>query len=168
MQIRAEAATDARAIARVIERAFADHPHSDHTEPFIVNALRQAGALSISLVAEERERIVGHIAFSPVRIRDGSLRWFGLGPVAVEPALHRRGIGTALIEDGLARLRAAGGNGCVVFGDPTYYRRFGFASIPGLVYPGAPAGYFMALSFCAAVPQGEVAYHDAFAADRDA
>ena len=168
MLIRSEAADDAEAIAGVIERAFADHPQSDQTEHHIVNVLRAAGALSVSLVAAGGERIVGHVAFSPIRISDGRQQWFGLGPVAVEPLLQRQGIGTALIEAGLARLRSAGAQGCVVFGNPAYYCRFGFASHDALVYPGAPPGYFMARSFSSAVPRGEVSYHSAFAADRDA
>ena len=96
--------------------AFADHPHSEQTEGYINDALRRAGALTLSLVAHEDGRQVGHAAFSPVTIGDGSADWYGLGPVAVLPGMQGRGVGAALIREGLARLRALGAAGCVVMG----------------------------------------------------
>lgn len=161
MHIRPEAPGDAAAIAGVVERAFATHPLSTHTEQTIVRSLREAGALSVSLVAEQDRRVVGHIAFSAVRIGDGAPGWYGLGPLAVEPALQRQGIGTALVEAGLERLRALAAAGCVVVGSPAYYGRFGFGA-SGLTYPGVPARNVMARVFAGKAPSGEVAYHAAF------
>ena len=106
---------------------------------------------------------VGHAAFSPVTIGDGSADWYGLGPVAVLPGMQGRGVGAALIREGLARLRALGAAGCVVMGDPAYYRRFGFETRPDLRYPGVPPEYFMALVYTRPA-SGDVAYHEAFAA----
>ncbi|NLH48983.1 MAG: N-acetyltransferase [Myxococcales bacterium] len=60
------------------------------------------GALTISLVAEEEGKVVGHVAFSPVTIADGSESWYALGPVSVLPELQNRGIGSALIRQGLS------------------------------------------------------------------
>ena len=80
--------------------AFADLAISQHTEQFIIEALRAAGALTLSLVAERNGQVVGHIAFSPVTISDGTDRWYGLGPVSVLPSCQRVGIGKALIEEG--------------------------------------------------------------------
>ena len=77
---------------------------------------RCARALTLSLVAHEDGRQVGHAAFSPVTIGDGSADWCGLGPVAVLPGMQGRGVGAALIREGLARLRALGAAGCVVMG----------------------------------------------------
>jgi putative acetyltransferase len=102
------------------------------------------------------------VAFSPVTINGEAVRWFGLGPVSVEPAMQRRGIGRALIRDGLERLRSAGAEGCVLLGDPAYYRRFGFVSDPKLRYGDVPPEYFQRLSFNGAEPEGEVAYHAGF------
>ncbi|ABR88553.1 acetyltransferase [Janthinobacterium sp. Marseille] len=164
MLIRPEQATDATAIEAVTRAAFADHPHSDQCEHFIITALRAAGALPISLVAELKGEIVGHVAFSPVNISDGSQHWYGLGPVSVLPEFQNRGIGRALIENGLALLRANKAQGCVVAGDPAYYQRFGFRHIETLSYPGLPAEYFMALPFHTELPQGSVNYHAAFSA----
>ena len=147
MRVRAEIPADEAAIADVIARAFSVAPHSSHTEQFIVAALRNSGALAISLVAVREAELVGHIAFSAVTISNGARGWYGLGPVAVDPPLQGRGIGSALMRAGLAQLRAASAAGCVVVGDPTYYRRFGFREVEGLVYPGLPPEYFMALAF---------------------
>jgi putative acetyltransferase len=165
MQIRPELPTDAAAIGEVIELAFDGHPYSAGTEGAIVRALRSAGALSVSLVAVLEGEVAGHVAFSPVMVGGRALGWHGLGPLAVRPAAQRRGIGAALVREGLARLRAQGAAGCVVLGDAAYYARFGFAVRPGLVYPGPPPEHFMALSFGAGYPAGPVAYHPAFDAD---
>jgi putative acetyltransferase len=162
MVIRPETADDASAIRAVTSAAFKGAPYSSGTEAAIIDALRNAGALMLSLVAEEQGRIVGHVAFSPVTINGKAGRWFGLGPVSVEPSEQRRGIGQALIRDGLERLRAAGAEGCVLLGDPAYYRRFGFVSDPKLRYGEVPPEYFQRLSFTGAEPEGEVAYHPGF------
>ncbi|CDN89662.1 GNAT family N-acetyltransferase [Hydrogenophaga intermedia] len=165
MQLRPEQPPDAPAIGSLIAKAFADNPHSGGTEPAIVRELRAAGALTISLVAvDETGHVVGHIAFSPESIAGGGGRWYGLGPISVLPALQGTGIGGSLMTDGLARLKALGAEGCVVLGEPAYYGRWGFAVREGLVYPGVPPEYFMALAFDGGVPRGEVAYHAAFAA----
>lgn len=162
MHIREERPDDVAAISLLIERAFARAPHSSGTESAIVSALREGGALTISLVAEQGNQIQGHVAFSPVRVTDGSSNWYGLGPVAVEPARQGLGIGSELIRVGLGKLRDLGAAGCVVLGDPAYYRRFGFSQQAGLRYPGVPPEYFCAQSFSDSVPQGEVSYHVAF------
>lgn len=162
--IRDETEFDVEAIYRVTQAAFAEHPISQHTEQFIVNALRAAGALSISLVAEKRGKVVGHIAFSPVAISDGSADWYGIGPVSVLPALQRQGIGKALMREGLARLEALGGSGCVLVGDPAYYERFGFKSLPRFSHHGVPQENVLALPMGDDRAGGAVSFHQAFAA----
>ncbi len=163
MEIRPETPPDASAISKVIDQAFAGAKHSDGTEAAIVERLRDTCQLTLSLVAVEAGEIVGHVAYSPIVMTDGAMRWFGLGPVAVRPGHQNVGIGRALIEQGLDRLRTAGANGCVVLGDPAYYRRFGFIADPRLRFPGPPPEYFQALAFRGDIPHGEVAYHAAFA-----
>lgn len=161
MLIRPEQPHDARAISLLTTAAFQTAPHSDGTEAEIVDRLRSAGALLLSLVAEDGTGIVGHVAFSPVTIGDDPA-WVGLGPVSVAPSAQNAGIGTAMIREGLARMAATGHGGCVVLGDPAYYARFGFAATSAITYPGVPPEYFMALSFGDPMPQGEAAYHPAF------
>ena len=165
MLIRNETPGDVNAIAEVTVAAFETLAISQHTEQFIISALRAADALAISLVAELEGRVVGHIAFSPLTISDGCTDWYGLGPVAVLPEYQRQGIGTSLIEEGLSRLKGLNGRGCCLVGHPEYYRRFGFRNTPGLTHEGVPAEVFFALSFDGHVPQGAVEFHEAFKAD---
>jgi len=165
MIIRNEAPSDIEAIAEVTIAAFKDHPISNQTEQFIVKALRDAHALTISLVAEVEGQVVGHIAFSPVTISDGSPNWHGLGPISVLPRYQRQGIGKALVHEGLRMLQALGSKGCALVGDPGYYERFGFRNMPSLVYEGIPQEFFLALPFDNTVPQGTVVFHEGFSAN---
>lgn len=162
MQIRPERPGDEKAISLLTTAAFLTAEHSDGTEAQLVERLRNAHALLLSLVAEGEAGITGHVAFSPVTIGGVSQGWVGLGPVSVAPAHQHEGIGGALIREGLAQIQAAGHGGCVLLGDPGYYTRFGFAVTPGITYPGVPPEYFMALNFGGPLPQGDVAYHPAF------
>lgn len=163
MLIRDEQEGDHTAIADVTARAFDGAEHSDHTEPAIIERLRAADALTISLVAVKDAALIGHVAFSPVTINGAQGRWFGLGPVSVEPDHQSEGVGSALIREGLERLRLEGAAGCVVLGDPAYYSRFGFEQFDDLRYEGAPPEYFMRLNLTAEIiPTGRVDYAPAF------
>ncbi len=142
--------------------AFRDHPISRQTEHLIVDALRDAGALEVSLVAESEGRSVGHIAFSKATVGDSESGWFLLGPVAVLPDLQGRNIGSALVEAGLAELRSRGARGCVLVGDPGFYSRFGFETFPDLAYAGVPNEYVLALPFKESVPRGGIVANTAF------
>ncbi|MEH3119249.1 MAG: N-acetyltransferase [Methylorubrum populi] len=164
MNIRPERPDDIADVQAVTAAAFKDAPYSEQTEPAIITALREADALSLSLVADDDGEVIGHVAFSPVTIDGKSGKWFGLGPVSVEPNRQRRGIGKALICAGLDQLRSFGADGCVVLGDPDYYGRFGFVSGSDLTYEGVPAPYFQSLVFGGEKPNGLVAYHPGFAA----
>lgn len=161
IQIRPETPADIPAIEAVTLTAFtkADYAVTEH---FIINALRQTGQLTISLVAEEAGEIIGHVAISPVVISSGAEAWYGLGPISVTPARQGQGVGTALMKQALAELRALGAAGCVVLGNPKYYSRFGFQAVPSLILSGVPPEYFQAIAFHGPVPAGTVAYHAAF------
>lgn len=160
--IRKENEADIQAIHDLTKAAFLNAPHRDGTEQLIVQALRDAGALTLSLVAEGEAGLVGHVALSPVTVSDGAKGWYGLGPISVLPAHQTQGIGSDLMQAALQELKAMGASGCVLLGDPAYYHRFGFRSVEGMVLPGVPAEYFQALSFKAGFPQGDVSYHQAF------
>lgn len=160
--IRSESASDLIAIREINIAAFRDHPISRQTEHLIVDALRTARALDVSLVATCDEQVVGHIAFSKASVGDSARGWMLLGPIAVLPHLQGQGIGTALVEAGLAELRATGASGCVLVGNPEFYGRFGFKTFPGLEYPGVPHQYVLALPFGPSVPSGEIDAHEAF------
>ena len=162
--IRSETTADVSAITEATIAAFKTLEISSHTEQFIVEALRAAKALTVSLVAEMNGRVVGHIAFSPVTISDGTRNWYGLGPVSVLPEFQRQGIGRTLIQEGFTRLKEMKAQGCCLVGHPEYYRRFGFENVSSLVLEGVPPEVFLALSFSGPYPQGTVAFHEGFKA----
>jgi putative acetyltransferase len=165
MIIRNETSSDMAAINEVTIAAFLTLAISNHTEQFIINALRNANVLTISLVAEIDGKIVGHIAFSPATISDGATGWYGLGPVSVLPEYQKKGIGKSLINEGLSLLKKLGGQGCVLVGHPDYYKRLGFQNIPELVHEGIPPEVFFALPFTEKVPKGIVVFHEGFLAN---
>lgn len=136
MEIRLETPADMAAIRQITLDAFAGAEHSSGTEGAIIDGLRAAGTLTLSLVAMEDGRIIGHAAFSPVAIAGRDAGWFGLGPVSVRPDRQGKGTGAALIREGLSRLRDMGAEGCVVLGDPGYYGRLGFAVNPASASKG--------------------------------
>ena len=162
VEIRNETSADVPKIEAVTTSAFLNAAHTSHTEQHIVNALRRAGKLAVSLVAEADGTVIGHVAISPVSISDGTSDWFGLGPISVLPHLQGRGVGSQLMRQALRALRARGASGCVVLGEPGYYGKFGFQADPDLVLPGAPAEYFQRISFGSSRPRGTVSYHEAF------
>lgn len=163
--IRPENDADASAISDVTIAAFKTLEVSEQTEHFIIEALRAAHALTLSLVAEVDGRVVGHVAFSPVSISDGTANWYGLGPVSVLPDYQSQGIGKALIHEGLSRLKALHARGSCLVGHPDYYRKFGFETVRGLAVEGVPPEVFLALSFDGHMPQGTVTFHEGFSAD---
>jgi len=95
---------------------------------------------------------------------DGTKDWYGLGPVSVHPDLQGRGIGKALVREGLARLRNLHAKGCCLVGHPQYYRQFGFENAVGLRHEGVPDEFFFVLAFDGPMPQGQVSFHKAFRA----
>jgi len=163
--LRNERAADIEAITEVTIAAFKNHPISHHTEQFIINALRAAGALTISLVAEIDGQVIGHIAFSPVTVSDGATGWYGLGPVSVLPDYQKQGIGKSLINEGLSLLKNMGGQGCALVGYPDYYKRFGFKNYPELIHEGIPQEFFFVLPFTEKIPKGIVVFHEGFKAN---
>jgi putative acetyltransferase len=90
-----------------------------------------------------------------------------MGPVAVMPDLQRKGTGSLLVREGLARLRAIGAKGCVLVGDPAFYTRLGFAKSANISMEGVPADVILSLAFEGGEPRGELGHHRAFLAGLD-
>jgi putative acetyltransferase len=158
--VRAEQPGDEAAIHAVHTAAFPTLAEAD-----LVDALRAAGRLRVSLVALESRAVVGHVAFSPLDAPGG----VGLAPLAVRPPWQRRGIGERLVRRGLEACRAVGAGFVVVLGDPAYYGRFGFAPAArwGLLDDYGGGGAFQALELIAGqlpVGVGLVRYAPEFAA----
>ena len=123
LNVRVEQPADVAAIRSVLEAAFPTSVEAD-----LVEALRAAGRLRLSLVAEVRGAVVGYIAFSPVEVQGvPHAKGIGLAPVAVLPAHQGQGGGSRLILAGLAECAPAGFGFVVVLGNPAYYGRFGFS-----------------------------------------
>ena len=162
MIIRPETPSDHDAIRQIVVAAFADHPYSHQTEHLIVEALRADDALTVSLVAEVDGTVVGQIAFSSVTIGGKDCGWLALGPVAVSPSHQRQGIGQALVNEGLKAIPDLGAQGCVLVGDPAFYRRFGFQHDPALSMEGVPPEVLLCLPMYGQMPEGNVTHHPAF------
>jgi len=174
VRIREERPADFPLIHRLTEVAFEPMEFSDGSEPGIIDRLRAAGDLKLSLVAEHKANdsgddsgnysgiIIGHVAFSAVVVGEFDKGWYGLGPVSVHPDHQRKGIGGLLIEHGLQMLRETDAQGCVLVGDPAYYSRFGFKSDSSIQYEDLPGKFVHWMSFGDVIPSGEVEYAPAF------
>jgi putative acetyltransferase len=166
LTLRVESEADRSAVRRVNLAAFAQSEEAD-----LVERLTAEVSERLSLVAIEDAELVGHILFTPVTLENNGppLKGMGLAPMAVLPQRQRRGIGTALVTEGLQRLRRAGCHFVVVLGHPGYYPRFGFepASRYGIrcQWPGVPDEAFMLQPFdpdSLRGRRGVVCYHPAF------
>jgi predicted N-acetyltransferase YhbS len=164
IHIRSEQAADTGRIAEVTKLAFREAAHTCGREHAIVEGLRAAGALALSLVAVSELGIVGHVAASPVTVSEATGDWFGIGPISVLPGCQRQGIGSRLMEAALSQLRARGARGCVLVGDPRFYARFGFQSDATLVVPEVPSAVSLSLRFVPGGDRGTAIFHGAFTA----
>lgn len=168
MIIREEKKQDISPIEKLTLLAFTGHPHhkpgSPPNEHLIINRLRDAGAMTLSLVAEDDSGIIGHLAYSPIKIDGITTRWHALAPVSVSPLLQRQGIGSKMIEKSILLLKERNIHGLVVLGDPEYYSRFGFHHNHQFIVEGVPANYFLAQSLINSnpLPSGVITFHNAF------
>ena len=161
IKIRSEEAKDFEQVREVVSSAF----RSD-LESRLVDALRSSGKVTISLVALNGDRVVGHILFSPVRTTPpGEARGLGLAPVAVQPDAQLQGIGSQLIREGLRLCKERAIDYCVVLGSPEYYQRFGFekASPFGIRNEYGVDAEFMLIRFSERPVTGLVQYAPEFA-----
>ncbi len=161
-EIREEIDTDHSATYQVTVSAFRGRPYAGGDEQDVIDRLRLAGALVLSLVATEAEELIGQVTFSPVEIEDGTGPWFALGPVSVDPARQGEGIGSALIKDGLKRIEELGALGCILTGNPDYYCRFGFKLSPQNVPLEESEEYFQLKLLKGKQPSGRFSFHRAF------
>ncbi len=162
LKIRAERPSDHQAIYEVTRLAFMDRDYADGDEPDVVNRLRSASALALSIVACIGERIVGQVSFSPASQSDGIAPWYALGPISVHPDYQSQGIGCELILHGLGHLRALDTLCCILVGNPAYYPRFGFALAPEHTPLKESSDYFQLTLFASGQPKGVFTFHQAF------
>jgi putative acetyltransferase len=161
MWIRPEEPADGKAVRAVIVAAFGQPAEAD-----LVEALRAQGDLALSLIAEEEDEVVGHVAFSRLALANPLVRATALAPMAVRPDRQRQGIGSALIRESLRRFRENGEDLVLVLGEPAIYGRFGFAAEAALglqtPYDG-PYQQALALTEVGRAARGAVRYPAAFA-----
>ena len=121
--IRPERPDDVDAVGAVTTEAF-----GRPDEAGLVERLRARARPYLALVAVADSAVVGHIVFAPITLHcyQAPYTITALAPMAVRPAWQRRGIGSALVREGLAACRAAGHDVVVVVGHPAFYARFGF------------------------------------------
>ena len=123
MQIRESTSDDIAGILAMYPRAFPD----EDLVP-VVSELLSDAPIRISLVATIDDRIVGNVIFTTCGVEGSDVEVAMLAPLAVAPDCQRQGIGSALVHDGLRRLREAGFGRVCVLGDPAYYGRLGFTT----------------------------------------
>ncbi|MFT7653370.1 MAG: putative acetyltransferase [Candidatus Azotimanducaceae bacterium] len=162
LTVRGERPEDIGDIFDITELAFRGRPYAGGDEQDLVNRLRDTNALALSLVAEIGGCVVGQITFSLASNSDESGPWFALGPVSVIPELQNEGIGSALINRGLAEIRDRGALGCILTGNPDYYQRFGFKLCPANVPAEESAEFFQLKILCASSTSGMFEFHPAF------
>jgi putative acetyltransferase len=148
ISIRKEQIGDEEQIRIVNTRAFGQPAEAE-----VVDALRKDCLESVSLVALDGEKMVGHILFTPavIEAEEKEIVGMGLAPLAVLPEFQRQGIGSKLIRAGLDEMQRTHQPFVIVLGHPEYYPRFGFvrASQYGIVsqYPNVPDDAFMILVY---------------------
>jgi putative acetyltransferase len=123
IEIREERPGDVEAIREVNREAFAQAQEAE-----LVEKLRENCRELLSLVAIVEGQVAGHILFSPATIEGESktLPGMALGPMAVLSEYQGRGVGSALIREGIAGLRRILCPFVIVLGHATYYPKFGF------------------------------------------
>ena len=162
IEIRPETPADRDAIYGITTDAFRGKPYADGDEQDVINRLRDCDALSLSLVATQGNNVVGQITFSPATAEDGSGPWYALGPVSVQPERQGEGIGAALIKAGLDDIAERGALGCILTGNPDYYRRFDFEVMPDHAPLREPGEFFMLKCLHGEAPAGRFEFHPAF------
>ena len=165
LHIRPEVDDDVLTIREITAAAFEHMTYAAGDEPELIDTLRSASRLYLSLVAELEGQVVGHIAFSRATASNASGDWFALGPVSVLPSHQKKGIGSALIESGITNLASEHAAGCILTGDPGYYTRFGFVLAPELTPPGEPIEFFQIKLINGPKPSGKIHFDPAFGSD---
>lgn len=125
LRIRQETPSDIQAIARLNDQAF-----GGAYESALIDRLRAAGLIAVSLVAQDEDDVVGHILLSRLAVTadERRLNTLALAPMAVVPERQRQGIGTALVRASIDAARTAKADVIVVLGHPDFYPRFGFSA----------------------------------------
>ena len=141
MIIREELTKDYNEVEEVIEKSFRTAEFTVNEEHNLVKRLRKSNEFikELSLVAEDNNRIIGHILLTKASIRDNNkiIETLALAPLSVLPGYQNCGIGKALTNKAIELARKLGYKSIVVLGHENYYPKFGFkkASMYGVKAP---------------------------------
>ena len=135
MTIRLGQNADLDSILKVVETAFSDEENKVIKNLVLELSIETASPSIKSLVAEVDNQVIGYVSFSPIFLKsDSSISGYILAPLAVVPKHQKKGIGSNLIKSGIDMLTENGVGAILVYGDPDYYRRFGFKAEIGLSF----------------------------------
>ncbi|KAI9016583.1 acyl-CoA N-acyltransferase [Hyaloraphidium curvatum] len=132
--IRPETPADRDAVTHLVRRAFYNIYRPGCDEHYLLHVLRDHPDFRADLcrVAELPDgTVAGHIAYTRSTLTSGTgevLQTLTFGPIAVDPAHQRKGIGKALIGATVALAEAEGCPAIVILGDPNNYCSSGFRS----------------------------------------
>ncbi|MBS7255950.1 GNAT family N-acetyltransferase [Flavobacterium branchiicola] len=130
IKLRQENKEDYKSVFQLIEKAFEKEEYSDHREQFLVERLRDSNAFipELSIIAEVEGKIVGHILFTKLEIKNQSQSFqsLALAPVSVLPEFQGKGIGSKLILHGHDVAKKLGYKSVILLGHQDYYPRFGY------------------------------------------
>jgi hypothetical protein len=121
--IRAERASDVVAREALLDACFGDTRHL-RTCQRLRDGRQPAEGLALS--AARARKLVGTVRLWHVNA--GGVPALLLGPLAVDSACRRLGVGAALMDHALAAARARGHRAVLLLGDAPYYARFGFSA----------------------------------------
>ena len=149
--IRNATSSDGAAIEKIYQESF---PLEDLLP--LVSELQKDPALALNIVAARGNAIAGHVAWTPCALDGAEEKVVLLGPLAVSEHERRKGIATALIRQGLDRMKRDGFAAVCVLGDPAYYARYGFEKEthigPPYALPPRYAGAWQSIVFDSNTP----------------
>lgn len=160
--IRKESVADIDQINVIHRKAFLHHWFSRGNEDLIINTMRHENGITLSLVAEYKNMLIGNVIFSLLIVEGHLSRWNLLGPLAVLPEFQRQGIGSMLVHYGISLLKSMLYDGCVLFGDPLYYYKFGFTRANTVWHENIPQEFILEQSFSQKQVHGLIRFHQAF------
>lgn len=128
--IREEEIEDYEEVENVIEESFKTAEFTDNDEHNLVKRLRRSNDYikELSLIAEENNKILGHVVLTKAIIKDKnrSVETLALAPLSVLPRYQKSGIGKSLMNKAIEKAKELGYKSIVVLGHESYYPKFGF------------------------------------------
>jgi predicted N-acetyltransferase YhbS len=102
-------------------------------EHLVLHQLRKSDDYieDLDLTAIMDDEVIGHIISSRAMVMNENgkkAEVLCVGPITVAPSLQNKGIGTKLLNAEITLARAMRYKGMILFGNPDYYKRFGFVN----------------------------------------